>query len=81
MFNAAFNVHYRKEKPPCYQNGEDCKERRAGCHAECEEFKAYRQRLEAEKKKARKTFDAESAADEFRINATCKNRKGKQRQV
>lgn len=51
MFNAAFNVHYRKEKPPCYQNSEDCKERRAGCHAECEEFKAYRQRLEAEKKK------------------------------
>lgn len=81
MFNAAFNVHYRQEKPPCYQNGVDCKKRRAGCHAECKEFKEYRQRLEAEKKKARKAFDAETVVDEFRIKATCKNRKGKQRQV
>lgn len=67
-------------EPPVVLN-QSCKKRHAGCHAECEEFKVYRQRLEAEKKKARKTFDAESAADEFRIKATCKNMKGKQRQV
>jgi len=52
MFNNAINVRYRLEKPPCYKNGEDCKKRHAGCHAECEEFKEYRQRLEAEKNKA-----------------------------
>lgn len=81
MFNAAFNVHYRQEKPPCYQNGVDCKERRAGCHAECEEFKAYQQRLEAEKRKTIKAVNGDKITDEFRINSTYKSRKGRQGQV
>lgn len=81
MFNAAINVRYRLEKPPCYQNGESCKKRHAGCHAGCKEFKEYRQRLEEEKRKTIRAVNGEKAADEFRISSTFKNRKGKQKQV
>lgn len=81
MFNGEINVRYRLKKPPCYKNGEDCKERRAGCHAGCKEFKAYRQSLEEEKRKTIRAVNGEKTADEFRISSTFKSRKGKQRQV
>lgn len=34
-------------KGPCFKNGEDCPNRSAGCHSECEKYLAFRAELDA----------------------------------
>lgn len=53
-------------KSPCY----GCKNRYAGCHAECKEYKQYREEHEAEKALIRKQKEKENAG--FRPRMTDK---------
>jgi hypothetical protein len=59
--------------PPCH----DCESRHSGCHAECEDYRAWSEKHEADKARARK-FDE---AKDFQIRGMTKGIRAKERRT
>ena len=52
-------------RPPCWVRGEDCKKRRVGCRAGCEEWKEWMEIHRREAEAARERRHAELDAEGF----------------
>lgn len=52
------------EACPC----RNCKERRQGCHAECEKYSAWRTELQADKETAIKTLEKDAILNDFVVD-------------
>ena len=68
--------HNSEVLSPC----KDCKERRAGCHSECENYKEYKQTLYKLHKEQYKQNNADSEATGHEVESKLRTikRKGKQ---
>ena len=63
-----------RSKPPCYNNGKDCDERRVGCRSTCSRWKEYEQIHQQNAEAIRKKKMEEHVATEFLIKREERNR-------
>ena len=55
------HLFYRKENAPC----QGCPSHKGGCHADCDDYKAWKKKAE----KAKKMIDVERKADVYTVEA------------
>ena len=52
---------------PCFNGGEDCPARKAGCHGSCAAYRAYRLVKDAELVRRRQDADARAVGADYHI--------------